>query len=59
MPGGETFPKRWIDLIVFIQEIGQHEGDLNSVVRDLPLASLRGAFWKDLGPPGYLKEFDS
>lgn len=59
MPGGETFPKRWINLIVFIQEIGQHERDLNSVVRDLPLASLQGAFRKGLRPPGFLKEFDS
>lgn len=40
----------------FIPEAGPRERDFSGEVRDLPLASLQGAFGEDLGPPGYFKE---
>lgn len=42
--------------MAFSPDTAQPERDFSSVVRDLPLASARGAFCQDLGPPGYFQE---
>ena len=56
VPMGEAPCGRWIDLMAFSPDTAQPERDFSSVVRDLPLASARGAFCQDLGPPGYFQE---
>lgn len=55
VPGGNAFQKSR-SISHLIPEAGQCKRDVSGVVRGLPVASLQGAFWKDVWPPGYFKE---